>query len=177
MIRKYLLPLLAIVGVALAIWTVVLGSRPIPAAAPVAPPAPAPFASYVASSGIIEPSTQNIAVGTHVSGVVTEIFVKVGDTVKAGEPLFKLDDRAWQAELAQRRAALRMQQEQLTKLLRQPRPEEVPQEEANVQAAEAALGDARHQLTLAESLLFKFGYDKGRSALPPAPWRLRKKRG
>jgi len=36
--------------------------------------------------------------------------------------------------------------------VRQPRPEEVPQEEANVKAAEAALGDARQQLTLAESL-------------------------
>jgi HlyD family secretion protein len=132
MIRKYLLPLLAIVGVAFAIWTVVLGSRPIPAAAPVAPHAPAPFASYVAGSGIIEPSTQNIAVGTHVSGVVTAIFVTVGDTITAGEPLFKLDDRALQAELAQRRAVLRTQQEQLHKLVRQPRPEQVPQEEANV---------------------------------------------
>jgi HlyD family secretion protein len=152
MIRKYLLPLLAIVGVAFAIWTVVLGRRPIPAAAPVAPPAPAPFASYVAGSGLIEPSTQNIAVGTHVSGVVTAIFVTVGDTVTAGEPLFTLDNRALQAELAQRRAALRTQQEQLSKLLRQPRPEEVPQEEANVKAAEAALGDARQQLALAESL-------------------------
>ena len=107
MVRKYLLPLLAVVGVAFAIWTVVLGSRPVPVAAPVVPPAPAPFASYVAGSGIIEPSTQNIAVGTHVFGVVTAIFVTVGDTVTAGDLLFKLDDRALQAELAQRRAALR----------------------------------------------------------------------
>ena len=132
MIRKYLLPLLAVVGVVFAIWTVVTGSRPVPAAPPVTQPSPPPFASYVAGSGIIEPSTQNIAVGTHVSGVVTDLFVKVGDTVKAGDALFKLDDRALQAELAQRRAALRTQQEQLSKLLRQPRPEEVPQEEANV---------------------------------------------
>jgi HlyD family secretion protein len=144
MVRKYLLPLLAVVGVAFAIWTVVLGRRPVPVAAPVAPPTPAPFASYVSGSGIIESSTHNIAVGTHVSGVVTAIFVTVGDTVTAGEPLFTLDDRALQA--------LRTQQAQLYKLVRQPRPEEVPQEEANVKAAEAALGDARQQLTLAESL-------------------------
>jgi HlyD family secretion protein len=152
MVRRYLLPLLAVAGVAFAMWTVVLGNRPVPAAPPVASPAPAPFASYVAGSGIIEPSTQNIAIGTHVSGVVTGIFVQVGDTVKAGDPLFALDDRALQAELVQRRASLHMQQEQLTKLLRQPRPEEVPQDEANVKAAEAALGDARNQLALAESL-------------------------
>ena len=67
MLRKYLLPLLAVVGVVFAIWTVVTGSRPVPAAPPVAQPSPPPFASYVAGSGIIEPSTQNIAVGTHVS--------------------------------------------------------------------------------------------------------------
>jgi HlyD family secretion protein len=152
MLRRYLLPLLAVVGVAFATWTVVTGSRPVPAAPPVVPPAQAPFASYVAGSGIIEASTQNIAVGTHVSGVVTEMFVKVGDTVKAGEALFTLDDRALQAELTQRRASLQMYQAQLTKLLRQPRPEEIPEHEANVKAAEASLGDARQQLALAEGL-------------------------
>src|SRR4029453_4498224 len=152
MIRRYVLPLLAVVGVAFAIWTVVTGSRPVPAAPPVVPPAQPPFASYVAGSGLIEARTQNIAIGTHVSGVVTEMFVKVGDTVKAGDPLFTLDDRALQAELAMRRASLRTYQEQLSKLLRQPRPEEIPQEEANVKAVEAAWGDARQQLALAESL-------------------------
>src|SRR5919106_2863730 len=110
MIRRYVLPLLAVVGVGFAIWTVMTGSQPIPAALPVAPPAQAPFASYVAGSGIIEASTQNIAVGTHVSGVVTELFVKVGDTVRAGDALFTLDDRALQAELTQRRASLHMYQ-------------------------------------------------------------------
>jgi HlyD family secretion protein len=152
MLRRYFLPLLAVVGVAFATWTVVTGSRPVPAAPPVVPPAQAPFASYVAGSGIIEASTHNISVGTHVSGVVTEMFVKVGDSIKAGAPLFTLDDRALQAELAQRRASLRMYQEQLTKLLRQPRPEEIPEYEANVKMAEASLGDARYQLALAENL-------------------------
>jgi multidrug efflux pump subunit AcrA (membrane-fusion protein) len=45
-----------------------------------------------------------------------------------------------------------MSQAQLTKLLRQPRPEEIPEHEANVKAAEASLGDARQQLALAEGL-------------------------
>jgi multidrug efflux pump subunit AcrA (membrane-fusion protein) len=92
MVRKYVVPLLAVVGVAFVIWTAVTSSKPIPAAPPVAQPSQAPFVSYVVGSGIIEANTQNIAVGTHVSGVVTEIFVKVGDTVKAGDPLFKLKE-------------------------------------------------------------------------------------
>src|SRR4030095_252592 len=143
MLRRYVLPLLAVVGVAFAAWTVVTGSRPVPATPPAAPPAQAPFASYVAGSGIIEASTQNIAIGTPVSGVVTELFVKVGDTVRAGDALFTLDDRALQAELTQRRASLHMSQAQLTKLLRQPRPEEIPEHEANVKAAAAGLQDKR----------------------------------
>src|SRR5262245_61051146 len=153
MLRRYLLPLLAIVGVAFATWTVVTGSRPVPAAPPVVPPTQAPFASYVAGSGIIEASTQNIAVGTPVSGVVTELFVKVGDSVQAGAPLFTLDDRTLRAELSQRRASLQMYQAQLAKLLRQPRPEEIPEHEANVKAAEASLGDARQQLAQARAQL------------------------
>ncbi len=85
--------LLAVIGVAFALWTVVTSSQPIPAAPPVAQPSQAPFASFVAGAGIIEASTENIAMGTPVSGVVTEVFVTVGQAVTAGDPLFKLDDR------------------------------------------------------------------------------------
>jgi multidrug resistance efflux pump len=101
---------------------------------------------------MIEPNTQNIAIGTPVSGVVTAIVVTVGEMVQAGAPLFTLDDRAVQAELVVRRAALQTHQAQLTKVLRQPRPEEVPPEEAKVQAAEAAVGNARYQLELGKGV-------------------------
>src|SRR5688572_5182323 len=84
MIRKYVLPVFAVIGVAFALWTVVTRSQPIPAAPPVAQPSQAPFASFVAGAGIIEASTENIAMGTPVSGVVTEIFVTVGQAVTAG---------------------------------------------------------------------------------------------
>src|SRR5918992_611003 len=99
MIRKFLLPLLAVGGVIFAIWTAVTSSQPLPPAPPVAQPSHAPFGSFVAGAGIIEASTENIAVGTPVSGVVTDIFVRVGQTVQIGSPLFKLDDRNLRAEL------------------------------------------------------------------------------
>ncbi len=99
MIRRYMLPLLAAVGVAVAISTVLQGNQPAPTAPPVAQPAKAPFASYVAGAGIVEASTENIAVGTPVSGIVTAIYVKWGDHLKAGDRLFKIDDRDLQAEL------------------------------------------------------------------------------
>lgn len=98
MIRKYVLPLVAALGLAFAVTTVVRGSQPTPAAPPVAEPAKAPFASYVAGAGIIEASTENIAVGTPVSGIVTRVRVKVGDVVEAGDVLFEIDDREMRAQ-------------------------------------------------------------------------------
>jgi HlyD family secretion protein len=93
MIRKYVLPLIAAFGFAFAIVSVVRGSQPVPAAPPVAEPARAPFPSYVAGAGIIEASTENIAIGSPVAGIVTRVHVKVGDVVKAGDVLFEIDDR------------------------------------------------------------------------------------
>src|SRR3954453_8779902 len=104
MFRKILLPVLALIGVAFAIYTVKAGNKPVPVSKPVAEPALAPFQSYVAGSGLIESSTENIAVGTHVAGVVTEVRGKVGDTVKKGDELFQIDDRDLRAELAVREA-------------------------------------------------------------------------
>jgi len=52
-----------------------------------------PFKSFVAGTGIVESSTRNISVGTPVSGVVEEVYVKAGDRIKKGDPLFKIDDR------------------------------------------------------------------------------------
>ena len=107
MVRKILLPILAIVGVMFAVYTVVAGNRQTPPAKPVAQPSQANYDSYVAGAGIVEASTENIAIGTLVPGVVTEIGVKVGDSVKAGQPLFRIDDRDLRAELVVRQAAVK----------------------------------------------------------------------
>jgi multidrug efflux pump subunit AcrA (membrane-fusion protein) len=143
MFRKFLLPALAIAGVVFAILTVRAGNKPVPVSKPVAEPALAPFRSYVAGSGLIEASTENIAVGTHVAGVVTEVPGKVGETVKAGAPLFQIDDRDLKAELAVREAALLSARAELTKLENQPRPEEIPFAEAKVREAQATLENAK----------------------------------
>ena len=129
MIRKIFLPALAALGVLFAVYSVVTGQRQVPPAQPVTEPAQPQYASYVAGAGIVEASTENIAVGTFVPGVVTEMFVKVGDQVKAGAPLFKVDDRDLQAELEVRQAAAKSAA-------------------ANVATANATLADVKNQLEL-----------------------------
>ena len=111
MFRKYVLPIAAVCGVLFAIFTVVAGSKPMPASQPVTQPASAPFARFIAGAGIVESSTEDIAIGTPVAGIVREIYAKVGTDVKKGEPLFRIDDRELQAELAVKKAALKVAQE------------------------------------------------------------------
>lgn len=152
MIRMILIPLLAIAGILFAIQTVRSGAKPMPVALPVAAPADSPFESRVAGAGLVEASTENIAIGTPTAGVVVDVPVKVGDRVKAGDPLFKLDDRQLTAELAVRQAALDQAKASLAKLRAQPRPEDLPPEEARVREATAQLEDIRAQLRMWESL-------------------------
>ena len=136
MFRKYLLPALAVAGVIFAIYSVVAGNKNPPAAQPVTLPSQAPFDSYISGAGLIEASTENIAIGSHLSGIVTKSFVKVGSKVKTGDPLFQLDDRNFKAELSVRQMALKTA-------------------EARVKEAEASLEDVRSQLALVESLTDK----------------------
>lgn len=148
MIRKYVLPVMALMGMFFAVYVVMLGARQVPAAQPVAQPAVSPFPFYIAGAGIIEASSENIAIGTQTSGIVTQVFVKPGDKVQAGDPLFKLDDRDQQAELRVRQAALEQAKARLDRLVQLPRPEDIPPAVAKVKAAEAALADTKSQLNL-----------------------------
>ena len=136
MIRKYLLPVLAVFGIGFAVLTVVKGSKTIPPAQPVVDPSAPPYTSSVAGSGIIEANTENISIGTLIPGVVSQIYVSVGSKVKASDPLFRLDDRDLRAQLEVRRAALRVA-------------------EASVKVEKASLADLKNQLERAEILCNK----------------------
>jgi multidrug resistance efflux pump len=146
MLRKYGLPLLATGLLLFAVYHVVLAQQSKPKAVPPVPPAQTPFGDTVAGSGIVEAQTENIAIGSHLPGVVVEVFAKVTQKVKAGDPLFRLDDRALKAELAVRQANLASAEAQLARLEMMPRPEELPASEAKVHEAEANLADHEDQL-------------------------------
>ena len=103
---------------------------------PVAP-ATSPFDDSLAAAGIVEAQTENIAVGSATPGVVTAVLVKVGDEVKAGTPLFKLDDRQLQGELTVKEAAIAEARSSLVRLEAEPRKEKIPVLAASVKEAEA----------------------------------------
>jgi RND family efflux transporter MFP subunit len=113
MIRKYLLPLLALIGVGLGILAAVQSARTL-APTPMVSDAPAPpYETFVAGAGMVEANTENIAISTQIAGVVSQIEVQIGSKVKKGYPLFTIDDRATRATLATQQAAVKVAESQL----------------------------------------------------------------
>jgi len=108
MLRKIILPILAFAGVVFAIIVAIRGARTIPPARPVSEPPVAAFPLFVAGSGMVEASSENIAIGTQIAGVVSQVYVQVGSHVQAGEPLFTIDDRAQLALLNWKRSAVQV---------------------------------------------------------------------
>lgn len=143
MFTRYLLPAAAVAALGFAVLQMAKAQHKPPPAAPPVEPARSPFKGQLAGAGLVEPETENIAVGTHLPGVVERVLVKVGDTVRSGDPLFRLDDRHLKAELDIRDANLANARAALDKLGRMPRPEEVPPSEAKVSEAEANLRDVQ----------------------------------
>jgi multidrug resistance efflux pump len=133
MLTRYLLPVIAIAGVIFAVVFVHAGNKPVPATLPVADPAQAPYASYIAGAGLVETSSENIPLGTPVAGVVTSLDHWIGDHVKKGEALFRIDSRDLDAELKVRQASL-------------------TSAKANVVAQQAAVKDADLQWKKAQQL-------------------------
>lgn len=106
MVRKYILPTVAIIGILLAILIASRANKTLSPAAPVAAAPQPPYRAFVAGSGIIEANTENIAIGTHIAGIVSKIYVQIGGQVKAGDALFTIDDRAQRALIATDSAAV-----------------------------------------------------------------------
>ena len=153
MFTKYGLPLLAVLGVTFAIYTVVQARQAPPSSRPIIDPPvrPAKIKS-IAGAGLIEARKENIPIGAPVAGVVWEVFVKVGDYAKKGDPLFQLDDREPRAQLKQNEAMLSSARAELHRLESAPRAEDVPPAAAAVEEAKAKLADTEAAMARTEKL-------------------------
>jgi RND family efflux transporter MFP subunit len=131
--KKMILPLIALAALVFGIGSVIRSQPKHETTTPPSPPPVSPYLHTVAAVGLVETSTENIAIGTPLADVVSEVLVKVNQSVKAGDPLFKLDDRHLRAELAMRQADLRVA-------------------ESQVKVSAALLDDASRQFNFYESL-------------------------
>jgi multidrug resistance efflux pump len=99
------IPLLAAAMISFAGWSIAAkhSSREV-ASPPIAAPTN-PYDDNVAGTGIVEPASEVIALAIERGGVVNRIDVVAGDRVKAGQPLFAIDDRDYRAAISQDEAA------------------------------------------------------------------------
>lgn len=106
---------IAVFGIAAAVlFTLYLSHIPAPAKF-VQKPSASPFKNYIAASGIVEGLDKNIDVGGPEDGLVEKLWVKVGDRVQKGDPLFQLDDRSLKAKLMVQKANLAVEEAQIEK--------------------------------------------------------------
>lgn len=162
MIRKLALPMLALAGLLFAILTIVQARQTPEPFKPTTPPPTRPGkVRSIAGAGLIEPKMENIPIGSPVPGVVTEVFVRIGDNVEKGAKLFQLDDREWQADLLVRQAALAAAEAQYERLRNAPRAEDLPPAEASVEEAAAKLADAETALGRSDRLFQRQMYSAG----------------
>jgi HlyD family secretion protein len=137
--KAYVLPLIAGLMLLFAGYHIVNSQTPQPKASPPVSPARSPFDHQVAGLGLVEPRAENVSIGSPIAGVVVKIFVKDGEKVRAGQPLFQLDTREAAADVRVHQAMLDASQAQLERLEQMPRKEELPPVTAQIDEAKANL--------------------------------------
>jgi multidrug resistance efflux pump len=130
---RNVLPVIALVGMVLA-GLYIAATLPDRATSEPAEQPPKPAGELaegprVAGTGLVEPASEIIDIGSALSGLVTSVRVEPGDSVAAGDMLFAVDARAARARLSEAEAAIR-------------------EARAAIAEAEAARKTAREQLAL-----------------------------
>ncbi len=134
---------LSVVGLLVGIVAVATGKREIPDAPLARPASVNPFGRGVAALGIVEPAGRIIEIAAPEPGLIAEVFVNVGDSVKEGQPLMRLDSRAIESQIIRAQGELRAKQAEIDRWHAIPRAEDLPPLEAAVQRAKANLVDAQ----------------------------------
>ena len=96
----------ALLGIVAMFLLVARLKKPDPVAPPLVEAATAPYQAAIGARGIVESLGENVHISPLVSGVVEEVYVKVGDQVKKDDPLFRVDSRAARAAVASREAEI-----------------------------------------------------------------------
>ncbi|MBN9377586.1 MAG: efflux transporter periplasmic adaptor subunit [Chlamydiales bacterium 38-26] len=156
---------LAVLGILLAVVFSIMTEKRTPPILPIQEPSFSPFPSYISASGIVESIDKNIDLGVPEEGIVTELWVKVGEKVQKGSPLFKVDTRSLEAEELVNKANLEVaqadyqkQKDRLERYLSIKDPRAISQDELqnlrnDVKIAKAKLDQAQAQMQKTKELM------------------------
>lgn len=119
---------------------------------PIFPSPVSPFKTSISGQGIVEAGSDNIMIGTPVNRIVDKILVHVGEKVKAGDVLIKLENRDLEAELMSAQIAYQIAEAKVKKLKILPRQEDVVISEASMNSAKFEYESAQKQFEMVQEL-------------------------
>jgi RND family efflux transporter MFP subunit len=96
------------------------------------------LASTLSFTGDLMP-VERLALGSIVSGAVEDVFVEVGDHVRAGDPILQVEDTTFRAQFKQAQSGLTLAQLNKIRMEKGPREEQILMAEAGLVVAEANL--------------------------------------
>lgn len=111
-------------------------------------PPRSPYEFFIAGAGMLESASENVPIGVPVGQVVEKVFVQAGDFCKKGDPLFQLNSNVTKARLQAALSDADVAKAELEKLIKQPRPEEVPPLEFAKQTSLANWQESKAHLDL-----------------------------
>lgn len=156
---------LAIAGILLAFIFGAVTQKVVPPAFSINPPTESPFPDSIATTGIVEALDKNIEIGVPEEGLVEKLWFQVGDTVKEGDPLLRIDSRSLEAKLLVQKANVEVESASLERLkdqlnrlqsVKDPRAisvEELKTRENDVKVAEAKLKAAEASFLETQELI------------------------
>jgi HlyD family secretion protein len=146
--RNKIIFALSIIGILAGLVVAYLFGLETKAQSPVFQPVSSPYQTAIYANGIIESdqaSGSNINIYPEVSGPITQVLVREGQSVAAGTPLVAIDDSVQSANTDQLRLQAEAALALLNELKAQPRTETLAIAKAQVALAESNLRVARNQ--------------------------------
>ncbi len=133
------LPVFAAILFGFSLWSVLGAERSGALSEPPAQPPVNVYQAAVAGTGLVEPSSETVAVAVELGGVVSRVLVLPGQVVAAGEPLFAINDRQYAAVVEEAMAALRTAEAALATI------------DQRIALQQAAVGQSVAEMTVAEA--------------------------
>ncbi|MFZ4387994.1 MAG: efflux RND transporter periplasmic adaptor subunit [Chthoniobacterales bacterium] len=95
---------LALAGILAVTLLVLRLKKPEPTPTPLVPPSHAPYADSIGARGMVEGIDENVRIAPNLSGLISEVCVRVGERVEQGDPLFRQDSRDAESRIANQKA-------------------------------------------------------------------------
>jgi len=102
--------------------------------------------TLIAGPGRVEPSSEDIKIGSELSGRLKSVNVEEGDTVRRGQVLAELENADYRAEVESARASILAKEAALRKVINGARRQERDSARSSVNEAKAVMENARSEL-------------------------------